>query len=199
VATTGYQCWDVDPDDHQATCTGSNALCTAAFQNKAENLQIANNCPAGCTFKAAVRAVKTVVAHAPAIPMAGYTVWSGACRGPTNAKVNGKYSKTAGASGGVLTQEECAAACNAETTCVGYAHSTAWCVVYGADIDVTPGADWTSDKHVQTTISMTKKNPAYICAVKTHHETTSGARGWDGGFLLVAVVIAMAPWRPLHG
>ena len=145
----------------------------AAFQNKAENVQIASNCPTGCTFKAAVRAVKTVVAHAPAIPKAGYKVWSGACRGPTNAKVNGKYSNTAGASGGSLTQEECAAACDAETKSVGYAHSTAWCVVYGAGIDISPGVGWTSDTHVQTTISITKVNPAYICVVKLPATTTT--------------------------
>lgn len=205
VAAAGYQCWDVDPADHQAACTGINAACMAAFQNKAENLQIASNCPTGCTFKSAVRAVKTVVAHAPAIPMAGYKVWSGACRGPTTAKVNGKYSNTAGASGGALTQQECAAACNAEIACVGYSHSTAWCVVYGADIDKSPGVGWTSDTHVQTTISITKVNPAYICVVKlpkedkkvekkgeNHHDVSYGARRWDGGFLLVTVVIAMA-------
>ena len=47
----------------------------------------------------------------------------------------------------------------------GYAHAdNSWCVVYGAGIDQTPGADWTSDSHAATVIGpATKPNPSYIC------------------------------------
>ena len=67
---------------------------------------------------------------------------SGACRGGADfsGKVNGKYSNTAGAEEN-LTQLECAEACVAEETCVGYAHSTAWCVVYGPGIDEGIGTE----------------------------------------------------------
>jgi hypothetical protein len=163
--SAGYKCYDIDPEDHEAKCTGSDQ-CIAHFAGKAAAQQIVANCASPCKFTAAVAATKVVVPHAPAIAMAGYTVKSGACRGPNVAKVNGKYSNTAGASGAQLTQQECAAECNTETMCVGYAHSTAWCVVYGPGINNTKQEKWTSDTHDATTITGTKPNAAYICAVK---------------------------------
>jgi hypothetical protein len=165
---SGYMCYDIDSTDHQAKCTGS-AQCTGAFEGKPEADQIADNCPSGCTFTAKVKAVKVVDPHAPAIEMPGYIVKSGACRGPDNDKVNGKYSNSAGANG-KLTQEECAAACDAESECIGYAHSTAWCVVYGPGIDKNriDSNKWTADTHAATTFGeATKPNAAYICAFKS--------------------------------
>ena len=150
-----YLCYDIDVEDHLAHCTGTatdtsaTPDCTnvAAFTEAADT-RTADNCPAGCVFTAAPRMARVVVPHAPSVDIVGYNpALSGACRGPGDVKINGKYSNTAGASGAQLTQEECAAECTAEPTCVGYAHSTAWCVVYGPGIDETPGADWTSDTH----------------------------------------------------
>ena len=114
-------------------------------------------------FTAAPKPPKPVVPHARDIGLPGWNpAKSGACRGPDNSKVNGKYSNTAGANG-KMSQAECAAACSAELNCIGYAHSTAWCVVYGPAIDVTPGDDWTGDSHPATTIVMLKPNPSYLC------------------------------------
>lgn len=200
----GYQCYDIDPTDHQATCTGSDAQCKAAFEGKAESEQVADKCPSGCQFTAAVKAVKVTTPHAPAIEKAGWKVLSGACRGPGNTKVNGKYSNTAGASGGALTQVECAAACEAESQCIGYAHSTAWCVVYGPGIDTTADGDskWTKDTHTSTSITTaTKPNAAYICVVKNSHlgisdtndiATTSSAKGLCELSAFVHAVLAIA-------
>lgn len=163
--SAGYKCYDINPSDHEAKCTGS-AACVAAFEGKAAELQISSNCPDGCVFTAAPKSPKVVVPHAPAVRKDGWSVKSGACRGPGNEKVNGKYSNSAGANGGRLTQVECAEACEAEAKCAGYAHSTAWCVVYGPGINETGGADWTADTHAAVTITGTKPNEAYICVVK---------------------------------
>jgi len=200
--SAGYMCYDIDPTDHEAKCTGT-AVCVAAFANKAADVQIAANCPSTCTFTAAVKATKVVTVHAPAIEMAGYTVKSGACRGPGSTKVNGKYSHTAGASGAQLTQEECAAACDAAGNCVGYAHSTACCIVYGPGVKETSAAGWTLDTHDSTIITGTIPNAAYICAVKGSSSGTwedkkmaSNARGLNSHLppVLMVVVIASNAW-----
>lgn len=203
VASSGYKCYDVDASDHEAKCTGSSPKCEAAFKDKAEELQISTNCPDGCTFTAKVAGAATPkVPHAPALALTGYNAKAGACRGPDNSKVNGKYSNTAGASG-KLTEQECHAACEAEAECLGYAHSTAWCVVYGPGIDETPGAKWTSDKHASTTITGTKPNIAYICQVKS--KTSVGQFGDVSGTtelyprfvsVLASMLIFSIVWKP---
>jgi len=174
VAAAGYLCYDIDPSDHEATCTGS-VDCIASFAGKTADLQISSNCPSGCTFTAAVAGAPTPkVPHAPALHVSGYTPTSGACRGPGNSKVNGKYSNTAGAAG-KLTELECANACDATQNCVGYAHSTAWCIVYGPGVNDTAGADWTADTHASTSITGTKPNVAYICQVKSVSDLAGAA------------------------
>jgi hypothetical protein len=163
--TSTYICVDAEPEDHLAHCTGSTT-CENAFKNLAEAERIEDNCLDGCTFVAAPTVPKEKPPHAGDIKLPGWdAAMSGACRGGatfTN-KVNGKYSNKAGANGGPPTQEECAKECIAELECIGYAHSTAWCIVYGPNIDETPGSDWTSDSHEAVSITGTKANPSYIC------------------------------------
>jgi hypothetical protein len=84
------------------------------------------------------------------------------------------------------------AACEAEPTCVGYAHSTAWCVVYGEDIHKTPGDKWTSDNHASTTITdVTKPNAAYICVVKDSAATYDNDAQAAGAVTLVVTRYAV--------
>jgi len=103
---------------------------------------------------------------------------SGCCRGADAAgeavKIQGKYSKTAGKDGGIATQEECAAACDAEPTCLGYCHGTPWCVIYGEGIHKTAQEPWAGDEHESAgPIVTTKPNPTYICGVKGPTDDTS--------------------------
>jgi len=115
---------------------------------------------------------KTVVIHEGIREQPGYSIYmSGCCRGHDSdgaaVKIEGKYSKTAGIDGGIATQEECAAACNAESTCLGYCHGNPWCVIYGKGIHLTAEAPWAGDDHEnEGPIMTTKPNPTYICAVK---------------------------------
>jgi hypothetical protein len=134
-----YSCYDIIIDDHLAKCTGDAAECTTAFDSfEEESDRIADNCPEGCVYAAKPKGPRNPpVAHAPNIKLPGWDpAQSGACRGGADfsGKVNGKYSNTAGAEGGAPTQLKCAEACIAEDNCIGYAHSTAWCVVYGPEI-----------------------------------------------------------------
>jgi len=167
----GYACYDVDPKDHEAKCTGS-ATCESAFAGKDAAKQVAANCPDGCKFTAAPKAVTVKEPHAPIIHIDGYKHWAGVCRGPgdptsVEAKPNGKYSNSAGANGGKPTQEECAAACTAEPKCIAYSHSTAWCLLYGEGVHATAdGNIWTADNHPNTKVTQTKANLQYICGVK---------------------------------
>jgi len=194
----GYQCWDVDATDHHATCTSDpdvNDLCASSFNGLTEDEMISDNCLSGCTFTAAVSGPSTVSYHAPTIEDDNYEVKSGACRSPDGNKVNGKYSNTAGENG-QLTQAECMQECDSEPTCAGYAHSTSWCVVYGPEIDESPGDDWTSDEHTDTTIGAMKVNVAYVCAVKLADEASSagGPRGCSTAvffFLMLASALVM--------
>ena len=69
----------------------------------------------------------------------------GKCRGGTNNAVdvsmelNGKFCSTCGSDATHMTQKECADACKAEPTCVGYDHGhDGSCTVYGPSIDETP-------------------------------------------------------------
>jgi len=183
-----YSCYDIIVDDHLAQCTGDAAECTAAFdafEDEAE--RIAENCPEGCTYAAKPRGPKNPpVAHAPDIKLPGWNpAQSGACRGGADfsGKVNGKYSNTAGADG-KLTQLECAEACVAEETCVGYAHSTAWCVVYGPGIHEGIGTEegglWTSDNHEEIAITGTKVNIAYLCVTGPPRVATTVADNGGG-------------------
>jgi hypothetical protein len=78
----------------------------------------------------------------------------------------------------MATQEECMNICAEETDCIGYAHSTGWCLIYGAGLDAQDGVDyidpdvdgddgiWWADSHSATTITQTKPNVMYICGVK---------------------------------
>jgi len=177
-STTGesssqYACYDLHTEDHLAHCTGTatdtSLSCIGAFEELAESDRNQSACPAGCTFTAAPKAPRPVVPHEGDIGLPGWdSAMSGACRGGADFtdKVNGKYSNTAGANGR-LTQAECATACLDEPGCIGYAHSKAWCVVYGPGVDEGIGTendgDWTTDTHVSTSITGTKVNPAYIC------------------------------------
>jgi len=179
VASAGYTCYDADPEDHHPTCSGSDATCAAAFDGLEMDAKVSDTCPSGCTFTAAVRACKVVVDHAPAIQFDGWRVMAGVCRsagdpGSLEAKPNGRYTNSAGANG-VATQEECKDFCAAEPDCVGYAHSTAWCLIYGPGLDVLDEGEeselWYSDSHSATTITQTKPNPAYICGVKVDDPT----------------------------
>jgi hypothetical protein len=94
-------------------------------------------------------------------------------------------------------------ACNAEPTCVGYAHSTAWCVVYGPEIHETPGDKWTSDEHTETTIVSTKPNIAYVCGKKielepaTDGNDVNGVRRLDGcpSLILAAIASFLSVWN----
>merc|ERR1712218_658240 len=168
----GWQCFDINPSDHEAKCTGSDAKCEAAFKGKAASVQIAANCPADCAFTTAPAPAKQSLIHEGVRKQPGYSKYmSGCCRGKDaqgNAvKIEGKYSKTAGKSGGIATQEECAAACNAESACLGYCHGTPWCVVYGKGIHLTAKSPWAGDDHVNVgPILTTKPNPTYICGVR---------------------------------
>jgi hypothetical protein len=102
--------------------------------------------------------------------------------------VNGKYSNTAGAAG-ELTELECANACDAEQNCVGYAHSTAWCIVYGPGVNDTAGADWTADTHASTSITGTKPNVAYICQVKSVVITGAAIESCSHSFLVITSML----------
>lgn len=167
-----YSCYDVIIDDHLAQCTGDADKCAAAFKDLEEDAdRVAENCPEDCTYSAKPKGPRNPpVAHAPDIKLPGWDpAQSGACRGGADfsGKVNGKYSNTAGADGGALTQQECAEACVAEENCIGYAHSTAWCVVYGPGVHLGIGTEdgglWTSDVHEEVAITGTKVNIAYLC------------------------------------
>jgi len=164
-----YVCLEIDDTDHLARCTGTSeywsSRCETAFVDLAEDDRTAEFCPQGCKFTPAPTVPKTTTPHAPDIGLPGWnSAMVGACRGGADftSKVNGKYSNSAGAFG-KLSQIECAEACLSEPDCVGYAHSTSWCVVYGPNIHLTPGDGWTGDLHEETTITGSKVNPAYIC------------------------------------
>lgn len=163
--SSNYICVDLDPEDHMAHCTGDGTDCN--FDGLAESERTDENCPDNCTFKPAPTPPSNKPPHAGDIKLPGWkTAMSGACRGGPDFtdKVNGKYSNSVGSlDGGKLTQAECAQACLDEPECVGYSHSTAWCVVYGRNLHETPGTGWTSDNHEAVEITGTKANAAYIC------------------------------------
>jgi hypothetical protein len=168
TADAGYTCYDVDPVDHEAKCTGSDN-CVSAFAGKDAKEQVAANCPDGCKFMKAPAAAKKKLPHPPIIDVDGYAHWAGVCRGPGDpgsleAKPNGKYGKTP-----TMSQKECAAACTALSKCIAYAHSTGWCLIYGEGLDVTAEdghGDWTKDSHANLKVTQTKPNEQYICGVK---------------------------------
>ena len=86
------------------------------------------------------------VVHAPDIKLPGWNAaMVGKCRGGTNnvvdvsMELNGKFCSTCGSDATHMTQKECADACKAEPTCVGYDHGhDGSCTVYGPSIDETP-------------------------------------------------------------
>ena len=124
-----------------------------------EDDRIETTCPHFCTFTAAPKPPKAKAPHAGDINLSGWNPsMSGACRGgPTfTDKPNGKYAPA-------LSQYDCAMACLAEDTCLGYSHASAWCVVYGPNIHETPGEGWSSDNHEANEITGTKANISYIC------------------------------------
>jgi hypothetical protein len=141
--------------------------------------KVSDACPDGCTFTNKVAGPRSVVPHAPAEHFRGWKVMAGVCRsagdpGSLEAKPNGKYSNKAGADGGPPTQAECKDLCAAEDNCIGYAHSTAWCLLYGPGLHETADGDvWAADNHDATTITQTKPNPAYICGVKEEETTVT--------------------------
>jgi len=183
-----YKCYDIDADDHLAHCTGtatdSSKNCATAFETLTDRTQ--ENCHAGCLFTPAPKGPKNPVApHAGDIRLPGWDpAMSGACRGGADftSKINGKYSNTAGADG-KLTQQECAKACLDEKDCVAYAHSTAWCIVYGPNlhegIGTQEGGTWTTDNHIETVVTGTKVNSAYICVTGPPHDVGSDDESHD--------------------
>eukprot|EP00532_Pseudo-nitzschia_australis_P017054 CAMPEP_0168246718 /NCGR_PEP_ID=MMETSP0141_2-20121125/494_1 /TAXON_ID=44445 /ORGANISM="Pseudo-nitzschia australis, Strain 10249 10 AB" /LENGTH=380 /DNA_ID=CAMNT_0008182417 /DNA_START=23 /DNA_END=1162 /DNA_ORIENTATION=+ len=180
-----YSCHDIIVDDHLALCSGDTTECTTAFDSFQEDSdRIAEKCPEGCLFTSKPKGPRNPpVVHAPDIKLPGWDpAQSGACRGGADfsGKVNGKYSNTAGAAGGVLTQLECAEACVGEENCVGYAHSTAWCVVYGPDVHLGIGTEeggtWTADNHEEVAITGTKVNIAYLCVTGPPRNTEVEAK-----------------------
>lgn len=177
-----YLCYDIHPEDHLATCTGSEE-CEAVFAGMVEADRLAEKCADPCVFVPAPTVPKPKPPHAGDIMLPGWNkAMSGACRGGPDStdKPNGKYSNTAGADG-KLTQEECAAACLDEPECVGYSHATAWCVVYGPGvhngIGTGEGGAWTTDEHVEAGITGTKPNPSYICVTGPPHPEDSAGFG----------------------
>jgi len=135
------------------------------------------NCPDTCDFIPKPTPPKAKPPHAGDIGLPGWDVaMSGACRGGTEFtdKVNGKYTNSGGSGPtGTLTQKECADACLDEPTCVGYAHSTAWCIIYGPEIHDNAAGQWTADNHEATEITGTKANPMYICVTGPPHASVS--------------------------
>ena len=178
-----YLCYDIHPEDHWALCTGSDA-CDARFTGLPEVSRTLEDCPAPCLYQEAPTLPKPKPPHPGDIRLPGWQpAMSGACRGEADQtdKVNGKYTNIGGSGAdGKLTQQECAKACLGEgPDCVGYAHSTAWCVMYGPGIHDTPGEGWTSDQHTATATTGTKPNPSYICVTGPHHaekDTTGGVQ-----------------------
>jgi len=192
-----YLCMDIDPEDHLATCSGSTATnssmgCSALFIGLAENDRVVDKCPEECEFTAAHSVPKTSPPHDVDIKIPGWNpALSGACRGgPTHTdKVNGKYSNSAGANGGTLTQEECATACVYEDECIGYAHSTDWCIVYGATIHENVDDLWAGDLHEAVDISGTKANPSYLCVTGPPRATASESTSSSGERFHLVVTI----------
>ena len=106
------------------------------------------------------------VPHASDIKLPGWkAAMVGKCRGGTNNIVdstialNGKSCSTCGSGATHMTQKECADACTAESTCVGYDHGhDGSCTVYGPSIDETPdsvdGKPWTAQVgHARLTLA----------------------------------------------
>jgi hypothetical protein len=146
-------------------CYNPTGHCPHVFVEMTKDEKVADECPAGCTFVPAVTSARVVVVHAPAEIYDGWTVNAGVCRADGGAKPNGRYTNSAGADGGPPTQSECKDFCAAAENCIGYAHSTAWCLNYGPDMNTTDEV-WTGDNHPATTITEYKVNPAYICGEK---------------------------------
>jgi hypothetical protein len=130
----------------------------------------------GCTFVDKIaQAAITPIPHAKATPYSGWKHMSGACRADeVGVKVNGRYSKKAGAGGVPATQLECKDHCAADNDCLGYAHQdNGWCLNYGPGLNVTD-AIWTADTHPNMgPIEIANGNVAYICGVKV--DATPGA------------------------
>jgi hypothetical protein len=130
----------------------------------------------GCTFvDAIVPAVITPIPHAKAEQYPGWQHMSGACRADdVGVKVNGKYSKTAGAGGAPATQTECKDHCDANDDCLGYAHQdNGWCLNYGPGLNVTD-ATWAADSHPNMgPILIANGNVQYICGVKVDEKSAS--------------------------
>jgi len=153
-------------------CAAFSGDCTIPFTGQLKEDKTSDNCPAGCTYTKEVKAAKVVVLHEPAEQYPGWRVMAGVCRSEGDAssleaKPNGRYSNNCGKDGGKATQKECMEHCAAEPDCIGYAHSSAWCLNYGPGLHEKGDPEvWTGDNHAATTITQTKENPAYICAVK---------------------------------
>lgn len=184
-SSSNYVCVDADPEDHMAHCTGSEAVCH--FDGLVESDRTDENCPDNCTFNPKPTPPKQKPPHPGDAKIPGWNAaMSGACRGGPDFtdKVNGKYSNSMGSGeDDKLTQEDCAQACLDEMECIGYSHSTAWCVVYGPNLHDNPGDGWTSDKHEAVEITGTKSNPSYICVTGPPHHVIEpepdNSAGWN--------------------
>lgn len=192
--SSNYVCVDADPEDHKAHCNGTSAVCT--FDGVAESDRTDENCPDECTFEPKPTPPTDKTPHPGDIGLPGWdAAMSGACRGGPEftEKINGKYSNSVGSGpDSKLTQEECAEACLAEDQCIGYAHSTAWCVVYGLDLHETPGDGWTGDNHAAVVITGTKVNDAYICVTRPPRDLDeSSGSDCTGKFLLLTLTTAL--------
>lgn len=190
--SVGWKCYDADPYDHHPKCAGTPTDSTIASCEFSNTLTMAEKtstvCPAGCVYTKAVRAPKATVFHAKVTKVDGWEYYSGVCRsGPIvdpaeYIRPDTRDSNTAGAGGVPATNEECMQACvDAGDVCTGYAHSTAWCILYGEDICNVPaelsastsegrykktGWEGYCEDHDDHTITQRKPNSAYICVVK---------------------------------
>merc|ERR1719262_1769316 len=108
-------------------------------------------------------------------------------------ELNGKFCSTCGSDATHMTQKECADACKAEPTCVGYDHGhDGSCTVYGPSIDETPesmdGKPWIAQSKTGAgTVNIVgpdgdSQHPCGLPGARYHEVGTGGCRG-NGGTL----------------
>ena len=148
------------------------------FGHRADDMQSTMKLLAGLMLLARVEEMSATVVHAPDIKLPGWkAAITGKCRGGTAnvvdvaIEVNGKSCSTCGVDATHMTQRECASACSAENTCIGYQHGhDGSCTVFGPGIDVSPdsedGKPWTAEtKTEKNTIAGADSDAQYICVL----------------------------------